>query len=215
MKIGILGTGDVGRALGHAFIKTGSDVKIGSRNPTQDKVQRWVAENGEHASGGTFEEAAKFGELIVLATLWTATEQIIEMAQEENFKNKVVIDTTNPLDFSRGVPPRLSLSGNTSSGEKVQEWLPEAHVVKCFNLVGNAFMFHPQFEEGEPTMFIAGNNDDAKRHVTDILHEFGWNDVVDMGKIEESRLLEALAMVWIRYGAKYQHWNHAFKLLKK
>jgi 8-hydroxy-5-deazaflavin:NADPH oxidoreductase len=215
MKIGVLGTGDVGKRLATGFLNLGHEVMIGSRDPMQQKVQIWINENGEKASGGTFEEAAKYGELLVLATLWTATDKIIEMANPDNFKGKIVIDTTNPLDFSKGAPPGLSLGGVNSAGERVQEWLPGAYVVKAFNTVGNSYMAHPVFEEGDPDLFICGNHDSAKKTVTEICTQFGWKSVIDIGDIKGSRYLEPLAIVWVLYGFKTKSWNHAFKILKK
>src|SRR4051794_19879257 len=135
MKIGILGTGDVGRALGTGFVKHGHEVKIGSREAGNDKAETWRQATGkdrEIASTGTFAEAAAFGDLVVVATLWTGTENALRLAGPENFRGKTVIDTVNPLDFSAGVP-RLAVSGSGSSsaGEEVQKWLPGAHVVKA------------------------------------------------------------------------------------
>jgi len=212
MKIGILGTGDVGRALGTGFVKHGHEVKIGSREAGNEKAEAWRQKTGDKASTGTFAEAAAFGDLVVVATLWTGTENALRLAGIDNFKGKTVIDTINPLDFSTGVP-RLAVTG-TSAGEEVQKWLPGAHVVKAFNIVGNAHMVDPQFPGGPPDMFIAGNDAAAKARVTEILKGFGWN-VIDSGKIESARYLEALAMLWIIYGFGTNTWNHAFKLLRK
>ncbi|OGV96125.1 DNA-binding protein [Microgenomates group bacterium RBG_16_45_19] len=214
MKIGILGSGDVGQVLGAGFIKYGHEVKIGSRTPQQEKLQAWVKKNGNKASTGTFAEAAGFGEMIILATLGSGTQEAIKLAGPKNFAGKVILDTTNPLDFSKGVPPTLYLGHSSSLGEEIQKWLPQAKVVKAFNIVGNAHMVNPQFPGGPPDMFICGNDEPAKLKVTQILQEFGW-PVIDIGGIEGSRYLEPLAMVWILHGFKTNTWNHAFKLLKK
>jgi 8-hydroxy-5-deazaflavin:NADPH oxidoreductase len=212
MKIGILGTGDVGRALGTGFVKHGHEVKIGSREAGNEKAEKWRRETGDKASTGTFAEAAAFGDVVVVATLWTGTENALRLAGPDNFKGKTVIDTINPLDFSTGTP-RLAVSG-TSAGEEVQKQLPGAHVVKAFNTVGNAHMVDPQFPGGPPDMFIAGNDAGAKETVTGILKDFGW-DVIDIGGIESSRYLESLAMIWILHYFQTKNGNHAFKLLKK
>jgi predicted dinucleotide-binding enzyme len=151
MNIGILGTGDVGRALGKGFITLGHFVKMGARDARNVKALSWAREGGERASAGSFAEAASFGEVVVLATLGVANESAITMAGRESFRGKVLIDTTNPLDFSGGMPPKLAVSGNDSGGEHVQRLLPDAHVVKAFNTVGNAFMFRPEFPGGLPT----------------------------------------------------------------
>ena len=204
----------MGQVLGAGFIKYGHEVKIGSRTPQQEKLQAWVKKNGNKASTGTFAEAAGFGEMIILATLGSGTQEAIKLAGPKNFAGKVILDTTNPLDFSKGVPPPLYLGHSSSLGEEIQKWLPQAKVVKAFNIVGNAHMVNPQFPGGPPDMFICGNDEPAKLKVTQILQEFGW-PVIDIGGIEGSRYLEPLAMVWILHGFKTNTWNHAFKLLKK
>jgi predicted dinucleotide-binding enzyme len=152
--------------------------------------------------------------MIVLATLGMANESALKMAGPERLRGKVVIDATNPLDFSSGMPPKLGVSGNDSAGERVQRLLSDAHIVKAFNTIGSPFMFRPEFPSGPPDMFIAGNSDDAKKKVTGILHDFGWG-VVDVGGIESSRYLEAMCMVWVLSAMRTNNWNQAFKLLRK
>lgn len=213
MRIGILGTGDVGRTLGTAFGACGHEVKLGSRDAGNPKIKEWQSRAGAHASGGTFADAAKFGDVIVIATLWAGTENALKLAGPDNFAGKVVIDTTNPLDFTT-MPPRLAIGLTDSAGEQVQRWLTTGRVVKAFNIVGNAHMFRPDFPGGPPDMFIAGNDAAAKDVVSQILNEFGW-EVIDLGGIESSRYLEPLAMTWITYGFRTNTWNHAFKLLRK
>jgi predicted dinucleotide-binding enzyme len=216
MKIGILGSGDVGRKLADGFIELGHQVKIGSRDPRQSKLTEWIDKHDkEKASSGTFADTASFGELVVLATLWTGTADAIRLADSRNFASKIVIDVTNPLDFSNGMPPRLALGHTDSAGETVQRMLPDSKVVKTFNIVGNPHMVHPDFPGGKPTMFICGNDDEAKKMVTDdILTRFGW-ETIDIGGIEGSRLLEPLALLWITHYFRSGNGNHAFKLLLK
>lgn len=215
MKIGVIGTGDVGQKLGSGFIALGHEVKLGSRDPRNEKLTAWVGANGKNASGGTFSDAAQFGEVVVLATAWSGTENALRLADPKHFVGKVVIDTTNPLIFPAGAPPpQLALGWNDSGGEQVQRWLPGARVVKCFNSVGNALMFQPDLPGGPPDMFIAGNDDNAKKTVTDFLHRFGWA-VIDTGGIEGARLLEPLCILWITIGFRSGSWNNAFKLLRK
>ena len=209
VKVGVLGSGDVGKSFARAFAALGHEVMIGSRSP--EKLNEFASGTAGVRSG-TFEEAAKFGDLIALATLGTATTEALRLAGTQNFDGKVLIDATNPLDFSTGAP-RLAVSG-TSASEEVQKWLPGAHVVKAFNIVGNAHMVDPQFPGGPPDMFIAGNDAGAKETVTGILRDFGW-DVIDLGGIESSRYLESLAMIWILHYFQTKNGNHAFKLLKK
>lgn len=214
MHVGILGTGDVGRAIGKGFIALGHAVTIGGRDAANEKALAWAREAGAAASVGTFRDAASVGEIIVLATLGIANERAIQMAGIENFRGKVLIDATNPLDFSGGIPPKLAVSGNDSGGERVQRLLPDARVVKAFNTVGNAFMFRPDFPDGPPDMFICGDDAEAKAKVSGILDDFGWG-VVDVGGIESSRYLEAMCMVWVIAGVRSGSWNQAFKMLKK
>ncbi len=214
MKVGILGTGDVGQALGIGFASLGHEVKMGSRDPHQEKVKAWVNRAGAKASAGTFAEAAAFGELAVLCTIWTGTENAVRLAGPDNLTGKVVIDTTNPLDFSGGIPPKLAVGHTDSAGEQIQRWLPNSWVVKAFNIVGSPHMFKPEFPGGPPDMFICGNDDQAKATVTDLLKTFGWS-AIDIGGIECARYLEPLAMVWIRHFFRVNSVNHAFKLLRK
>jgi 8-hydroxy-5-deazaflavin:NADPH oxidoreductase len=235
MRIGILGSGDVSRKLADGFIELGHTVKIGTRDPSQEKIVEWIANHKgvkiekeitkdtsatttTVVSVGSFAEAALFGELNVLATSWDGASNAINMADSKNFAGKVLIDVTNPLDFSKGIPPKLSVGHTDSAGEIVQRLLPDARVVKAFNIVGNIHMVHPDFHQergGPPTMFICGNDDEAKKVVTDnFLAKFGW-ETIDIGGIEGARLLEPLAMLWITYYFKTNNGNHAFKLLRK
>ncbi|MCK6551785.1 NAD(P)-binding domain-containing protein [Myxococcota bacterium] len=214
MKIGVMGTGDVGQALGKAFVTLGHEVLMGSRTAGNEKAAAWAKLMGPKACSGTFAEAARFGELIVLATLGAANEDAIRAAGIESFDGKIVIDTTNPLDFSKGMPPTLFAAGDDSGGERVQRLLPNARVVKAFNSVGHAHMFRPDFAGGPPDMFIGGNDKDAKVKVGALLGEFGWG-VIDLGGIETSRYLEPLCLVWVLTAVGWGSWNHAFKMLRK
>jgi predicted dinucleotide-binding enzyme len=216
MKIGILGSGDVGRKLAEGFLEIGDTIKIGSRNPNQEKITEWMAKHDKaKVSSGTFAQAASFGELDVIATSWAGSVDAIRMADPKNFAGKVVIDVTNPLDFSKGMPPRLAIGHTDSAGETVQRMLPDSKVVKAFNIVGNPHFIHPDFPGGPPTMFICGNDDQAKKTVIDnILAKFGW-ETIDIGGIEGARLLEPLAFLWIMHYFRTGNGNHAFKLLRK
>jgi predicted dinucleotide-binding enzyme len=216
MKVGIIGSGAVGQALGSAFAELGSEIMLGTRDPNAPKIHQWLTKTGKGAKAGTFEETAQFGEILVLCPLFRAVEDIIKLAGKDNFRGKIVIDTTNPIADE---PPkdgvlRYVTTGRESAGELIQKWLPDAHVVKAFNSVGNALMFKPKFDEGQPTMFICGNNSDAKKKVSGILTDFGW-DVMDSGSIEASNALEGLCIIWCARGFLEGQWNHAFKLLKK
>ena len=223
MKIGIIGSGDVGRRLADGLVDLGYQVKIGTRDTSKKEIIEWVdkhrkggGKESENASVGDFAEAASFGDdLIVLCTSWNGTSNAIKMADPVNMTGKVVIDTINPLDFSQGLPPRMAVGITDSAGEINQRLLPGAKVVKAFNIVGNPYMVHPNFPGGPPTMFICGNDEQAKKMVTEsILTPFGW-ETIDIGGIEGARLLEPLAMLWITHYFRTGTGDHAFKLLKK
>ncbi|WP_341839816.1 NADPH-dependent F420 reductase [Chitinophaga caseinilytica] len=217
MKIAILGSGDVGLTLAAAFSERGHAVMIGTRHTQKEGLQDWLKAHPA-AQSGTYSETAAFGDVIVLCTGWTGTKSAIEMAGIWNFKKKIVIDVTNPLD---GKGPdaagRLHLATGhaKSGGEQVQSWLQDAHVVKALNTIGNTRMVAPSYADGTPAMFIAGNDDLAKLAVTDILGQLGWKDVVDVGEIPMSRHLESMCVVWCAYGFRKGSWDHAFALLRK
>ena len=164
MNVGILGTGNVGKALARGFLSRGHEVKIGTRNPAGSKTVDIRKSVGARASMGAFAEAAAFGEIVVVASLWTATSNVLQMAGAGNFTNKVVIDVTNPLRFELNQAPELSVGFSDSAAEQIQRWLPDAKVVKAFNIIGHAHMVDPQFPGGPPDMFICGNDAAAKQN---------------------------------------------------
>jgi len=214
MNVGILGSGNVGQALGRAFLTLEHHVMLGSRDAENPKGIAWMKQSGARASHGTFAQAAQFGEIVVLATLGTATESAIRLAGPQHFAGKVVLDVTNPLDFSKGTPPVLAGGVGDSAGERNQRLLPDAHVVKVFNTVGSPLMFRPQLPGGPPSMFLCGNDAAAKKRAAEICKDFGW-DVVDVGSIGAAHYLEAMCLVWVLAGASSNNWNLAFKLLRK
>lgn len=214
MKIGILGSGDVGRSLGAGLAAKGHDVKIGSRTPDKPELRAWLKEANGHGSAGTFAQAAAFGEIVLLCTLGEAAEQAIDLAGPKNFDGKVLIDVTNALDFSKGMPPGLFVGMTDSLGERVQRRLPRAKVVKCFNIVNNQTMVHPEMKEGLPDMMIAGNDAASKRAVTRLLKELGWGDPIDLGGIENARWMEALVPLWVRVAGAVGSYGIAFKVLR-
>jgi predicted dinucleotide-binding enzyme len=215
MKIGIIGSGIVGQVLAKAFISEGHQVKLGTRNIAKEEVVKFKEANPA-VSVGSFAETAAFGELLVLATGGSVTEEAIKLSGINNFSGKAVIDATNPIAAAPPVNGVLQFftGPNESLMEKLQALLPEAKLVKAFNSVGNAFMYKPNFSGGIPTMFIAGNDEDAKKKVTDILTSFGW-ETEDMGKAEAARAIEPLCILWCIPGFIKNKWNHAFKLLKQ
>jgi predicted dinucleotide-binding enzyme len=213
MKVGIIGSGIVAKQISIGFINSGHQVKLGTRDI--NKLYEWQKTAGSNGSVGSFSDAASFGDIIVVATLWAGTENALKLAGLENFKNKIVIDITNPLDFSNGMPPKFSVTYGNSAGEQIQKWLKDSKVVKAFNTVSSSIMINPKLDQGDPDLLIAGNDDDAKKLVTEIAESFGWQNVIDMGEIKQSFWLETFAMLWIEFGFKYNHWTHAFKLLYK
>lgn len=209
MKVGILGSGDVGRALALAFKSEGHEVMIATRDVESKKAAE-LSELGLKV--GSFADTAKFAELAVLCTLWTGVESAVQLIGPDNLAQKVVIDVTNPLDMSSGMPPSLLIGRDDSAGEQVQRWLPKAKVVKAFNTVGNAHMYKPNFTEGKPTMFYCGNDAGAKEVVKTILLSFGWQ-ACDIGDITGSRELEPMCILWVKIGLQSGNWNNAFHLM--
>lgn len=215
LKIGVLGTGDVGKVLASGFIAEGHQVLLGSRDAKNPKAVEWAEKNGPNASYGTFADAAKHGDVIIIATLWAGTLNALDLAGKDNLAGKVLIDTTNPLDFSKGMPPTLAVGTTDSAGEQIQRHAPSSRVVKCFNIIGNPHMVKPSFPDGQPDMFICGDDEDAKKTVTDLCKELGWRGTVDIGGIVGARYLEPMAMVWISYYFKTGSGLHALSLLRK
>ena len=211
MKIGILGSGDVAKALAEGFLKHGHEVMLGTRDPS--KLADWVAQNPKCWIGG-FSDAAKSAELLVLAVRGTAAADVLRAAGKQNLTGKTILDPTNPI---AEVPPTNGvLEFFTGPGESLMERLQqeftEANFVKAFNSVGSACMVNPQFKGGKPTMFICGNDEDAKKIVTGILDQFGW-ETADMGHAEAARAIEPLCILWCIPGFLRNDWVHAFKLL--
>ncbi len=211
MKVGILGSGDVAKALGKGFLAVGHEVMLGSRDA--GKVKGW----SDHAKAthGTFADAAAFGELVVVAVKGTVAVEALKQAGEASLTGKPVIDATNPIADAPPVNGILQYftGPNESLMERLQAAVPGAHFVKAFSCVGNPFMFKPAFPGGPPTMFICGNDDAAKTTVRGILSDFGW-EAEDIGKVEGARAIEPLCQLWCAPGMIRGQWTHAFKLLK-
>jgi predicted dinucleotide-binding enzyme len=212
MKIGVLGSGGVAQALAAGFIKHGHLVTVGSRSP--EKLAEWAGKN-PGVKTGNFADAAAFGEFLVLAVKGFGAEDALQLAGEENLAGKTIADATNPI---ADAPPdhgvlQMFTSPTLSLMEQLQSRFPAANFVKVFNCVGAAFMVNPQFPGGPPTMFIAGASQAAKKRVTAILDQFGW-ETADMGGAESARAIEPLCMLWCLPGFLNKLWTHAFKLLK-
>ena len=211
-KIGILGSGIVGKTLGAGFLKHGYEVMVGTRN--QDKLADWVTGDGQGAQLGSFSETAAFGDIVVLAISGRHALSALEMAGEENIQGKTVIDAANPIAEK---PPvngvlRFFTSLDESLMEQLQQAYPEGNFVKAFSCVGSAFMVNPSFPQ-KPSMFICGNNESAKGEVKEILDLFGW-ETEDMGMVEAARAIEPLCMLWCIPGMSGGGWSHAFRLMK-
>jgi predicted dinucleotide-binding enzyme len=200
MRIGVLGTGVVGRTLGSALLRSGHEVRMGSRTAGNEAAVAWAGEIGGPATEGTFADAAGFGELIVNATAGAVSLQVLHAAGQEQLAGKVLIDVSNPLDTSKGMPPTLTVCNDDSLAEQLQRAYPDVRVVKTLNTVTAAVMVEPARDPGTHTIFVAGDDADAKAQVRELLGEFGWPDeaILDLGDITAARGLEMYLPLWIR-----------------
>jgi 8-hydroxy-5-deazaflavin:NADPH oxidoreductase len=211
MKVAILGTGQVAIDLAKGFTSRGHNVVFGTRDVQGERALKAVAQvAGSHAV--LYADAAQQSDMAVLATAWSGAHNALQLTGEENLAGKLLIDVTNPLEFSTG-KPQLAIGFPNSAGATIQALLPNVKVVKAFNIISSSRMVDPEFTDGQPDMFIAGNDAQAKQVTADILKAFGWRSAIDMGDIGKSYLLEALAMTWIDYGVSRNHWSHGFSLL--
>lgn len=203
MKIGILGTGMVGQTIASSLISKGHEVMLGSRTAANEKALAWKNENGVHAHNGTFADAAAFGEIIFICLNGNVTVEALQSANPSNFQNKTVIDLTNPLDFSKGMPPSLlpQYCNTWSLGEEIQKQLPAAHVVKALNTVtANLMVDANKVNDGNHNLFICGNDANAKNKVKHLLAEnFNWKPelILDLGDIKYARMTEAIIPFWV------------------
>jgi predicted dinucleotide-binding enzyme len=214
VKVGVLGSGIVGQTLAAGFVGKGIEAMVGTRSP--EKLVEWRKATGERARVGSFAEAASFGDLVVLAVKGTAALNVLTLAGSDNLSGKTVVDTTNPI---ADAPPengvlKFFTSLDESLMERVQAAFPDARFVKAFSSVGSALMVDPDFGGTRPTMFICGNDPDAKAQVTEILDGFG-HDTKDMGGVEAARAIEPLCILWCIPGFQRNEWTHAFKLLEQ
>jgi hypothetical protein len=200
MYIGVLGTGTVGRTLAQALVDRGHDVRMGARAAGNANAVAWAQGAGPLASEGSFADAAAFAELVFNATAGAASLDALEMAGAERLAGKVLIDVANPLDFSRGMPPTLTVCNDDSLGEQIQRALPDVRVVKTLNTVTAAVMVDPGLVAGSHTIFVAGDDPTAKQQATDLLQEFGWpaESIIDLGDITAARGMEMYLALWLR-----------------
>lgn len=214
--IGILGTGTVGQTIGNKLIELGYEVKMGSRTADNQNAKDWADNNGSRASYGTFSDAAKFGNIIFNCTKGENSLDALQLAGVDNFVDKLLIDISNPLDFSKGMPPVLlpELSNTNSLGEEIQKLLPETKVVKTLNMVNCEVMVDAAKCNGEATMFLAGNDAEAKKETKTILSAFGWKDIIDLGNILHARSTEMMLPVWLSIYIATQNGYFGFKVVK-
>jgi predicted dinucleotide-binding enzyme len=213
MKIGVLGSGVVGQTLAAGFLKHGHEVMVGTRNTS--KLKEWVGQN-PGAKLGSSSETARFADVVVLAVKGSAASEVLREAEKKNLAGKPVVDACNPI---ADAPPekgvlRFFTDINESLMEGLQREFPDAKFVKAFNSVGSVRMVNPSYKAGRPTMFLCGNDDAAKKTVTGLLDELGW-EAADMGGVEGARAIEPLCMLWCIPGFLRNEWEHAFKLLRE
>jgi 8-hydroxy-5-deazaflavin:NADPH oxidoreductase len=202
MKLAVLGTGAVGNAIATKLIALGHEVRMGSREAKNEKGTAWAKAAGANASSGTFAEAASFGELVFVCTNGSGTLPALAAAGAPNLEGKVLVDVTNPLDFSKGFPPSLSTGNGPSLGEQIQSAFPGARVVKSLNTVTAELMVDPGKVPGPHAVFVCGNDAGAKAKTTELLQSFGWKSVIDLGDIGNARGTEAYVLLWVRlYGS--------------
>jgi 8-hydroxy-5-deazaflavin:NADPH oxidoreductase len=205
MRIGILGTGVVGKTLGAKLAKLGNEVRMGSRAAGGEKAKAWVKETGAKSSESTFADAAAHGEIVFNCTSGMASLEALKAAGAMNLQGKILVDVSNPLDFSKGMPPTLTVCNTDSLGEQIQRAFPTAKVVKTLNTVTVAVMVEPSIIPGVHTMFVSGNDAKAKSEVINILKTgFGWKEVIDLGDITCARAQEMHLALWVRLYAKLQ-----------
>lgn len=212
MNIGILGAGNVGKALGKGLIRAGYRVFISSREPDSLKHSAWKQEVGGSGDVTSFGEAARFGEIIIAALPWSGLKGVLETIDPAHLKDKTVIDVSNAVYWDNG--PRLLLE-DTSAGAIIQTLLPESHVVKTLNTVSDKLMIHPRFEEGSPLMFMSGNDPSSKDQVRALLTDLGWSTIVDLGDIQQSRLQESIMLACVISEIQLQSPGSAFTLLRR
>ena len=202
----------VGEALGTKLVRLGHHVTMGSRTPDNENAARWAKKNGVNASQGTFADAAALSEMVFLCTKGEVTLDVIRSAGASAFDGKVVVDVSNPLDFSRGMPPSLLLCNTDSLGEQVQKALPTAKAIKTLNIVNCEVMVDPA-KGGHPTMLLCGNDPEAKEKIVALLESLGWKDIIDLGDITKSRTTEMLLPLWLSLMGTFGHPNFGFKVV--
>jgi predicted dinucleotide-binding enzyme len=200
MRIGVLGTGSVGRTIATGLVELEHDVTMGSRSAESEALREWLSGAGDSASGGSFSEAAAGAELVFNCTAGEASLEALAAAGAENLAGKVLVDVANPLDFSHGMPPTLSVCNDDSLGERIQATFPEAKVVKALNTINAKVMTDPGRLPGAHNVFICGDDGGAKAAVSELLQSFGWpqGSIVDLGDVTAARGTEMYLPLWLR-----------------
>jgi len=215
MKLAVLGTGMVGNTVASKLVQLGHEVKMGSRTSGNEKAVGWAKANGPRASNGTFAEAAAFGEIIFNCTAGAASLEALKLAGVKNLKGKILVDISNPLDFSKGMPPTLTVSNTDSLGEQIQRAFPETKVVKTLNTINCNVMVTPHIIPGPHDIFMSGNDANAKSKVHEIVSDwFGWKSVIDLGDISTARGTEMYLALWVRLMAVNQTPNFNIRIMK-
>jgi 8-hydroxy-5-deazaflavin:NADPH oxidoreductase len=217
MKIAVLGTGMVGETIGSKLVSLGHQVMMGSRTSGNEKAVNWVKLAGSNASQGSFSEAAKFGELVFNCTKGEHALAALTLAGTTNLKGKIIVDISNPLDFSKGMPPTLSICNDNSLGEEIQKALPGSQVVKTLNTLSAPIMVNPALVNGgNHHIFISGNDSNSKTKVKNLLETFGWKSdhIIDLGDITTARGTEQLLPIWVRIMATFKSPMFQFQIVK-
>jgi 8-hydroxy-5-deazaflavin:NADPH oxidoreductase len=222
MKVAIIGSGIVGQTLGKKLVELGHDVVLGTRDPNKldeakgwaGSLSDWLTAVGTKATVATFAAAAAQGEIIINATHGMASLAALQNAGAENLQGKILIDVANELDFSQGMPPKSMAADTTSLGEKIQAAFPNTTVVKTLNTMNCQMMVDPkQLADGNHTVFVSGNDADAKAKVTELLQSFGWTDIFDLGDITSARGTEMMMPIWLRAFGKLGNVPYNFKIV--
>lgn len=215
MKIAVFGTGMVGRTVGGKLVELGHEVKMGSRTADNANAAEWAAAHGDRATHGTYADAAAFGEIAFNCTAGAGSMEALRLAGAANLNGKILVDISNPLDFSKGMPPSLFISNTDSLGEEIQRTFPDVKVVKTLNTVNCDVMVDPARLGGPSAVFVSGNDADAKSQVSQILTEgFGWQQIVDLGDITTARGTEAYLLLWIRMWGALQTADFNVRIVK-
>ena len=217
MKIAVLGTGMVGDVIATKLLSLGHSVMMGSRTNNNEKAAAWVAKSGAGAAQGTFADAAQFASIVFNCTKGLNTLDALTLAGAENLKGKILIDISNPLDFSKGMPPVLSIVNDNSLGEEIQKLFPDTKVVKTLNTLNCQLMVNPLLVNGgDHNIFISGKSAEAKAEVVTLLTSFAWKkeNILDLGDITTARGTEQLLPLWVRLYGAYGSPMFQFKIVK-